>query len=149
MIRPNDPQNLQPPESLQYLVTYRYFTDYMQQQQISSDAPTSEESLNEAWKKYQMSYLRKQNHNFWNEQKEKEWFKERYEPSEVMENLRESSKLKGLEGAVESWLEAMESGLIDVGLDQCELIVVCLFLLVADFLFIFDSYDKRYTIVKS
>lgn len=120
--RNNDPQILQPPESLPYLVTYRYFTDFMQQQQPTSDsAITTEESLNEAWKKYQMQYLRKQNHNFWNEQKEKEWFREKYEPSEVMESLRESSKLKGLEGAVESWLEAMESGLIDVGLDQCEL----------------------------
>ncbi|KAK4705369.1 hypothetical protein P7C70_g818, partial [Phenoliferia sp. Uapishka_3] len=103
---------MEPPESLPYLVTLRYLTDYLRQTSPSFPID-SKDALDAAFRKYKNAYYRKSFQPFFQSVKGKIWFREKYEPSKEMEEMRKGLRKKGREGKLERWLEDVEGGALD------------------------------------
>jgi hypothetical protein len=102
---------LDPPDTLAYQVTFRYFTDWIRESQPAlADNP---EALDAAWLQYKSDFMRKGHAAFFDEMKDKSWFREKYEPSKEMEEMREGLKVRGRAGAMERFLKEVESGKLD------------------------------------
>lgn len=99
---------MDPPESLNYQVTLRYFTDYIRQSQPS--LADNKDSLNDAWKRYCNQFMRKGYLRFFDEMRRDAWFRERYEPSQEMEDLRIVVKKAGRDGKMQIFLDEATSG---------------------------------------
>ena len=99
---------LDDPETLDYEVTFRYFSDYTKSVDpvLASDAT----ALESAYKRYKSDYERKGVVSFFDSQKDIEWFKERYHPGSEMTELREECKRKGREGKMQLFVEELEGG---------------------------------------
>lgn len=99
---------MDPPESLNYQVTLRYFTDYIRQSQTS--LADNKDSLNDAWKRYCNQFMRKGFLRFFDEMRREAWFRERYEPSQEMEDLRIMVKKAGRDGKMQKFMDEATSG---------------------------------------
>lgn len=99
---------LDPPERLDYQVTFRYYTDYIRSTNpaLASDS----EALEAAWQQYQIDFKRRGTVGFFEEMKDQSWFKEKYDPSKEMESLRVRLKKKGREGGMQRFLNEFEAG---------------------------------------
>ena len=99
---------LDPPEALDYQVTFRYFTDYIRSSNPSLAADAT--ALEAAWQQYQVDFKRRGTVSFFEEMKDQSWFKEKYDPSKEMELLRMRLKKKGREGGMQRFLNEFEAG---------------------------------------
>ncbi|CAH7670282.1 hypothetical protein BY996DRAFT_4581806 [Phakopsora pachyrhizi] len=72
------------------------------------------ERLAEQWKRYRQDFSRKQLVTFFEENKTKPWFREKYLPGPEFEDMRERLKKKGREGKVEAFVKGLNSGSFDI-----------------------------------
>jgi hypothetical protein len=72
------------------------------------------EKLAEQWKRYRQDHTRKQLVAFFEENKSKAWFREKYQPGPEFEELRQRLKKKGREGKIESFISRLEKGDLDI-----------------------------------
>lgn len=102
------PDVLDPPEMLDYQVTFRYFTDFhaVNNPTLATDAAALEAS----WQRYLIDFKRRGVVTFFKEMKDQSWFKEKYEPSKEMTALRDRLKKKGREGGMQRFLNELEAG---------------------------------------
>lgn len=107
---------MDPPESLPYEVTLRYYTDYLKE----SDPLVTPTMIETMWKKYKTFVLRKGLHLFFDQIKGQAWFEERYEGGRERDEVRDRLKVEGKEGKMESWLEKRES--IDISYDEDQIV---------------------------
>ena len=82
---------MDPPDSLPYEVTFRYFADWFRQSQPGA-AP---EVLDAAWEKYKRDGLRKMQIVAFDEHKRKMWFREKYEGGEGVGGDEECAEEQG------------------------------------------------------
>lgn len=99
---------MDPPDSLPYQVTFRYFTDWFRESQPGVTA--SPEVLDAAWEKYKRSGLRKSHFAAFEEHRRKMWFREKYEGGKEWEETRVALRKKGREGKMDKWVEEEKSG---------------------------------------
>lgn len=64
--------------------------------------------LSEAWTRYKSDFLRKYHVEYVNDHSEEPWFQERYDPA--YEDTRRRLRLKGAEGKIDAWLQALAKG---------------------------------------
>ncbi|MBW0491899.1 hypothetical protein O181_031614 [Austropuccinia psidii MF-1] len=104
--------HLTPPSELPHLVSFRYFADFMRA--TSPHIAEDKEKLAEQWKRYRHDYTRKHLVTFFEENKSKHWFREKYLPGAEFEEMRERLKKKGREGKVEKFIQGLEKGDFDI-----------------------------------
>ncbi|KAA1086717.1 hypothetical protein PGT21_009587 [Puccinia graminis f. sp. tritici] len=104
--------HLTPPSELPHLVSFRYFADFMRS--TSPHIAEDKEKLAEQWKRYRQDHTRKQLVAFFEENKSKAWFREKYQPGPEFEELRQRLKKKGREGKIESFISRLEKGDLDI-----------------------------------
>lgn len=103
---------LTPPSELPYLVTFRYFADFMRS--TSPHIADDKDKLAEQWKRYRQDHTRKQLVTFFDENKSKAWFREKYQPGAEFDELRERLKKKGREGKIDRFMSRLQSGDLDI-----------------------------------
>lgn len=99
------------PETLEYEVTFRYFSDYTRS--VNMHLANDASALEAAYKRYKSDFERRGVLAFFNVQKDVEWFRERYHPGPEMTQLRENCKRKGREGKMQRFLDELEGGQLD------------------------------------
>ncbi|WAQ91949.1 hypothetical protein PtA15_15A342 [Puccinia triticina] len=104
--------HLTPPSELPYLVSFRYFADFMRS--TSPHIADDKEKLAEQWKRYRLDHTRKQLVAFFEENRNKAWFREKYQPGPEFEELRQRLRKKGREGKVEGFISRLEKGDLDI-----------------------------------
>lgn len=72
------------------------------------------DKLGEQWKRYRQDYTRKQLVYFFEENKSRPWFREKYQPGPEFEELRARLKKKGREGKVARFVQGLENGDFDI-----------------------------------
>lgn len=100
------------PSELPHLVTFRYFADFMRA--TSPHIADDKDKLGEQWKRYRQDYTRKQLVYFFEENKSRPWFREKYQPGPEFEELRARLKKKGREGKVARFVQGLENGDFDI-----------------------------------
>lgn len=105
---------MDPPESLPYEVTLRYYTDYLKE----SDPLVTPTMIETMWKKYKTFVVRKGLHLFFDQIKGQAWFEERYEGGRERDEVRSRLKVEGREGKMESWLEKREEAQVSYDEEQ-------------------------------
>jgi len=110
---PNHPRSyLTPPSEMPHLVSFRYFADFMRS--TSPHIADDKEKLAEQWKRYRQDHTRKQLVGFFEKNRTRAWFREKYEPSPEFEELRLRLKKKGREGKVERFISRLQAGDLDI-----------------------------------
>ncbi|KNE98612.1 hypothetical protein PSTG_08164 [Puccinia striiformis f. sp. tritici PST-78] len=104
--------HLTPPSELPHLVTFRYFADFMRS--TSPHIADDKEKLADQWRRYRQDHTRKQLVAFFEENRAKAWFREKYQPGPEFEELRQRLKKKGREGKIEGFISRLEKGDLDI-----------------------------------
>ncbi|KAL8277884.1 hypothetical protein RQP46_009703 [Phenoliferia psychrophenolica] len=100
------------PEDLPYLVTQRYFTDYLRSSSPSFPVENLD-AVEIAFRKYTRAFARRSFHPFFVDMKRRVWFRERYEPSKEAEEARKVLRKRGREGRMDRFVDELESGKLD------------------------------------
>lgn len=95
-----------------HLVSFRYFADFMRS--TSPHIADDKEKLAEQWKRYRQDHTRKQLVGFFEKNRTRAWFREKYEPSPEFEELRLRLKKKGREAKVEAFISRLQAGDLDI-----------------------------------
>jgi hypothetical protein len=95
-----------------YLVSFRYFADFMRS--TSPHIADDKDKLAEQWKRYRQDHSRKQLVTFFEENRAKAWFREKYQPDPELGELRQRLKKKGREGKVEGFISRLQTGDLDI-----------------------------------
>lgn len=102
---------MKPPSELPYLASFQYFRDWIRDEDHRTyDDKTK---LDEAYKKYKLQFLTKQQKAFFEEVKEMSWCKEKYGLSEEEVGERKRLREMGREGKMDAFLAALNSGSLD------------------------------------
>lgn len=110
-------RRIDPPETLPYQVTLRYFTDYYNQTHVMGN--THADDLAEAFKVYQADFQRQQFAAVFENFREQAWFMDRYDPSPEADERRKATRMTGRAGKMDAFVSQMESGSLDnVSLDR-------------------------------
>ncbi|PLW18270.1 hypothetical protein PCASD_16065 [Puccinia coronata f. sp. avenae] len=104
--------HLTPPSEMPYLVSFRYFADFMRS--TSPHIADDKDKLAEQWKRYRQDHSRKQLVTFFEENRAKAWFREKYQPDPELGELRQRLKKKGREGKVEGFISRLQTGDLDI-----------------------------------
>ena len=91
-----------------YQVSYRHFSDYLQQSYPS--VHSNPDKLELAWSEYKLSFLRKQYRAFFHQHSRSPWFIEKYDPAPAPTAARNARRAKGREGRVDAFIEALKDG---------------------------------------
>lgn len=102
---------MQPPSEFPYLVTFRYFTEFMRH--TSPSIADDKDRLADQWRRYRADFAKKQIHLFFEDHKAKAWFEEKYSPKDEFVQLRKRLRAKGREGRVDGFLAQLEKGELD------------------------------------
>ncbi|KAG0145097.1 hypothetical protein CROQUDRAFT_671995 [Cronartium quercuum f. sp. fusiforme G11] len=100
------------PSELPHLVSFRYFADYMRS--TSPSIAEDKDKLAEQWRRYRQDYSQKQLVGFFEENKTKPWFREKYMPGPELDQLRAALRKKGREGKLAVFLKGLEAGEFDI-----------------------------------
>jgi hypothetical protein len=105
------------PDDLPYQVSFRYFADYLRES--GGPATMTKDSIDEAYTKYKVEHTRRQLSAFFDEHRNRAWFRERYDPSEGYVALRERVRRQGREGKVDKLLASLKANaLTDLSYDM-------------------------------
>ena len=102
---------MQAPSEVAQLVSFAYFRDWIKDE----DPRTFDDraKLDEAYKKYRIDHMHKNNRNFWDEIKGHAWTREKYGIATAEEQERKRLRSKGREGKLDSFLQQLEGGDFD------------------------------------
>ncbi|BGP15015.1 hypothetical protein JCM10213_002840 [Rhodosporidiobolus nylandii] len=103
---------LEAPHQLNYRVRKEYFADWFAQTSSPSLAD-SPEALEDAWKKYEADFLRREAKPVFEQFKAVKWFVEKYETRKDEEDGRRERRKRAREGRVKQWVEKAEKGEMD------------------------------------
>lgn len=93
-------------------MTLSYFRDWFAQTSPPSlvSSPTA---LDEAWKKYEADFLRRDAKGPFEAHRGERWFRDKYEPGKEMEEERRERRKVAREGRVKEWVERAKNGEFD------------------------------------
>lgn len=93
------------PEDLPYLVGFRYYADFLRE--LAPAQAASKDNIEEGYNKYKNEYQKRQFAGFFEEQRTKPWFRERYDIDAHHVELRARLRKQGREGKVDRFLASL------------------------------------------
>jgi hypothetical protein len=111
--RYNDRDNRVDPFKEEYLLEFR---DYSQYLSTKHSKRFDQEELEKRYEAYKVTFSKTQNERLFTKWREEEWFQLRYHPSKSIVLKQQTWKRK--EREFESFLEYMEKGSFQIGLDE-------------------------------